>query len=191
MRTKILLLTLIIASLACNFDSGSDANLVRTQVAIELTQTAIAKPAPAVSTVLPPTVAAAAPSAVPATATASAVANGSISGALGYPSSGIPPLAVYAISKDDPKRFSFVLTNLNQNNYAIKDLAPGIYVVVAYVTDSKLSGGWTKAVPCGLSVSCTDHSLTPVTVKSGENVTGIDIKDWYAPEGTFPPRPGK
>ena len=198
MKNYLFITALIAAAFACNLPTDSAPtqdpqaiqNLARTQVAIELTQTAIAAPikVPPTNTVAPPT--AAAPSATPIPPTA-APQNGSISGALGYPSSGIPPLAVYAISKDDPKRFSFVLTALNQNNYTVKDLTPGIYVVVAYVSDSKLSGGWTKAVPCGLSVSCTDHSLTSVTVKSGENVTGIDIKDWYAPEGAFPPRPIK
>jgi len=200
MRIKIFLLTLIIAALACNLptdsaptpDTQAIQNLARTQAAIELTQTAIAAPTKAspANTVAPTT--AATPKATPIPPTA-APQNGSISGTLGYPSSGIPPLAVYAISKDDPKRFSFVLTNLNQNNYTIKDLTPGVYVVVAYATvgNNTITGGWTQAVPCGLSVSCTDHSLTPVTVKSGENVTGVDIKDWYAPEGTFPPRPIK
>ena len=193
MRKYILFIALITATLACSFSTDSptpDSSLLRTQVAIELTQTAIAQPAPNIK-VTTPTAAVAAPSAIPPKATAAAVANGSISGALGYPASGIPPLAVYAISKDDAKKFNFVLTTLNQNSYTIKDLTPGVYVVVAYAIDYKVSGGWTKAVPCGLTVSCTDHSLTPVTVKSGENVTGVDIKDWYAPEGTFPPRPTK
>jgi hypothetical protein len=124
----------------------------------------------------------------PGTAT-SAVANGSISGVLGYPASGIPPLEVYAISKDDAKKFYFVKTALNQTTFTIKDVAPGVYVVVAYSLDYKISGGWTKAVPCGLTVACKDNSLIPVTVKAGEETKGVEVKDWYAPPGTFPAPP--
>ena len=96
MRKTIFIAALILATLACNFsteDPEAIKSLERTQVAIELTQTAIAAPikVPPPDTVAPPT--AASPSATPIPQ------NGSISGTLGYPSSGIPPLEVYAISK--------------------------------------------------------------------------------------------
>jgi len=51
------------------------------------------------------------------------------------------------------------------------------------------SGGYTIAVLCGLTVDCTDHSLVPIPVAGGLEVSDIDPADWYAPEGTFPPAP--
>jgi len=115
---------------------------------------------------------------------------GTISGSLGYPSSGIPPLAVYAFNKNDFGTFFKVETQLNQQTFTIDAVDTGTYVVVAYPLDMPgLAGGYTQAVACGLSVECTDHSLVPVVVEAGEIVTGVEIKDWYAPEGTFPKRP--
>lgn len=198
MRKTIFITALILATLACNLptdstptqDTQTIRNLARTQAAIELTQTAIAAPTKAAHTAAPPT--SAPPSATPIPPTA-APQTGSISGTLGYPSSGIPPLDVYAISKDDAKKFYFVKTAQNQTTFMIKDVAVGEYYLVAYaaVGNNTLAGGFTKAVPCGLSVSCTDHRLIPVSVKANAETRGIEIKDWYAPPDQFPPRPGK
>lgn len=113
---------------------------------------------------------------------------GSIKGTLGYPSEGIPPLEVYAISTTDNSNYFFIKTSQNQNSFEIKDVDPGTYYVLAY-SESNFAGGWTKAVPCGLSVDCNDHSLTQVVVKAGVTTSGIEIKDWYAPENFFPSRP--
>lgn len=116
--------------------------------------------------------------------------NGSVSGVLGYPSEFIPPLAVYAISTTDSSRFFYVNTAENQGAFTIENVAPGTYYVVAYRTTGRDdSGAWSRMVPCGLSVNCTDHSLIPVTVVAGETATGVEVRDWYAPEGTFPARP--
>ncbi len=115
---------------------------------------------------------------------------GSISGSLGYPSSGIPPLAVYAFKSGDFTTFYKIQTQTNQQTFTINSVDTGTYVVVAYPLDMPgLAGGYTQAVACGLSVECKDHSLVPVVVEAGESVTGIEVKDWYAPEGTFPKRP--
>lgn len=116
----------------------------------------------------------------------------SISGSLGYPSSFIPPLRVYALNPSSGEFFK-VDTDQNQGNYTL-DVKPGTYLVFAYTRAADgqaggLAGGYTPAVACGLSVNCTDHTLTPVTVADGQAVTGIDVKDWYAPEGTFPAPP--
>lgn len=194
MQRSIFVVTLIIATLACNFstdaptpDTQAIQNLARTQVAVELTQTAIAAPT---NTVAPPS--AAAPSATPIPPTA-APQNGSISGTLGYPSSGIPPLEVYAISTGDPKKFYSVKTAQDQTTFLIKDVAVGEYYLVAYATvgNNTIAGGYTKAVPCGLSVSCTDHALIPVPVKANAETRGVEIKDWYVPPDQFPPKPSK
>jgi len=114
---------------------------------------------------------------------------GTISGTLGYPSSGIPPLQVYAINTTDSKKYFMIETAQNQGAFEIEDVEPGTYHVIAYTKDNGLSGAYSKAVPCGLSVDCTDHSMIEVVVKSGEVTKGIEVKDWYAPEGTFPSKP--
>ncbi len=113
---------------------------------------------------------------------------GNIKGTLGYPSEGIPPLEVYAISTTDSSNYFFIKTSQNQNSFEIEDVDSGTYYVLAY-SESNFAGGWTKAVPCGLSVDCNDHSLTPVVVKAGVTTSGIELKDWYAPENFFPSRP--
>ncbi len=93
---------------------------------------------------------------------------------------------------------SHVDTGMNQGTYSI-DLPAGTYHVIAYPFSadtyappapgsSVLAGGYTQAVPCGLTVDCTDHSLIVITVVSGQTTTA-DPGDWYAPEGAFPPMP--
>ncbi|MFS8160424.1 MAG: hypothetical protein ACMG6E_09515 [Candidatus Roizmanbacteria bacterium] len=115
------------------------------------------------------------------------VENGSVEGELGYPAGGIPPLKVFAISNTDESVFFYTETGSNQGTFTIKDVSPGTYHVIAYKGD--FAGAWTKSVPCGLTVDCTDHSFIDVVVKPGETATGIKVGDWYAPEGTFPEMP--
>lgn len=115
---------------------------------------------------------------------------GSLSGTLGYPSEGIPPLDVYAFVQSDLSSYYKISTVQNQQEFSFETLPEGTYVVVAYPkTSGELAGGYTPAVACGLSVDCTDHSLLPVVVIAGEETTGVAVKDWYAPEGTFPAKP--
>lgn len=125
----------------------------------------------------------------PETATAQKEENGSISGALGFPSQGIPPLVIHAFKAGTTQSVASITTTQNQMSYTIEDLEPGTYNVVAYTTDGALAGGYTKAVPCGLSVDCPDHTSFPVIITPGRKAVGIDLKDWYAPEGTFPAKP--
>lgn len=115
------------------------------------------------------------------------VGKGSITGSLSYPSEFIPPLRVFAFQVGSQTYF-FVDTLQNQSTYQIDDLPAGYYQVVAY-TAGGLAGGYSQAVPCGLSVNCTDHDLIEVPVNSGQTVTGVDPGDWYAPDGAFPPVP--
>lgn len=113
---------------------------------------------------------------------------GQIEGTLGYPSSGIPPLEVYAINTQKDEVY-MIETEQNQTEFIFSGLPVGIYHVVAYTTDGGLSGGYSKAVECGLTVECTDHSLVDVDVKAGAVTQDVEVKDWYAPEGTFPNKP--
>jgi len=113
---------------------------------------------------------------------------GQIEGTLGYPSSGIPPLEVYAINTQKDEVF-IIETKQNQTEFIFPGLPVGIYHIVAYTLDGGLSGGYSKAVECGLTVECTDHSLVDVEVKAGAVTQDVQVKDWYAPEGTFPKKP--
>jgi hypothetical protein len=119
---------------------------------------------------------------------------GAISGRVGYPSDVIPPLAVFAIRVDDPGTYRVLHTQQappGSSSYTMAAVEPGIYAVVGYVEGqgSNLAGAYTPAVSCGLDARCTDHSLIRVTVRAGETVTGVDVRDWYAGPGAFPARP--
>jgi hypothetical protein len=126
-----------------------------------------------------------------------APATGTVTGRLSYPSSFIPPMRVVFFSVPDGKA-SWVDTAMNQGTYSI-DLLPGTYHVVAYPYSADtytapapgagtFAGGYTAAVPCGLTVDCTDHSLLPIAVTPGQTFSA-DPGDWYAPEGSFPSMP--
>ena len=155
-----------------------DVNVIVEQTFAAMTAQAILTPSPAQD----------AATRTPAITITPTSAPGSISGALSYPSEFIPPLRVAAFSVDG-YNYRYVDTMQNQATYQITGLAPGKYHVVAYVMDGSYAGGYTFAVPCGLSFECADHSLIDVTVNAGEDTPGIDPADWYAPEGTFPPMP--
>lgn len=128
------------------------------------------------------------------TATVSS-APGSITGTLGYPAEGLPPMRVTAFDQAT-KRAYYVDTVLNQNIFRLENLPPGEYLVLAYSLGGDsfppgLVGGYTQYIVCGATPTCTDHSLAPVTVVPGEDTFGIHIGDWQLEEGTYPPMPGK
>lgn len=112
---------------------------------------------------------------------------GSISGNLSYPSNFIPAQTIVAWSLAQPGNYYYVTTSDGVSFYTIANLPPGDYEVVAYTQG--LAAGYSQAVPCGLSVSCTDHSLIVVTVTSGQETGGVNPQDWYAPEGSFAANP--
>jgi hypothetical protein len=129
---------------------------------------------------------------VPPPSTPGTTVTGAIAGTLRFPSEVIPPLAVYAISTTGGRYFT-VNTAQNQQQFTIPDVTPGTYYVVAYPQNqpnSTLAGAYTAAVECGLTSACTDHTPVPVTVFPGRTVQDTRVWDWYAPPGTFPPRPG-
>jgi hypothetical protein len=113
---------------------------------------------------------------------------GGISGSLTYPGSSIPPIVVVAFNLDT-NYWWWVGTASGQSFYSIQDIPAGRYHVVAY-GNGDLAGGYSAAVPCGLTAACTDHSLLTVQVSPGETTQGITPGDWYAPAGAFPPKPG-
>lgn len=183
--TATVIATFVLTTLACSLTPGTQTDdaqvaLARTQAALAVTQTAVSQLAdvPPTDTLSPtPTVA---PPTTPPT--------GSIGGLLSFPSERIPPLSVYAFSTTSSDYY-YVDTVMDQGDFLISGLPPGTYYVVAYTTDGTISGGWTQAVPCGLSAACNDHSLIPVIVVGGQITEGVQVYDWYAPPGTFPSRP--
>ena len=114
---------------------------------------------------------------------------GTITGSLGYPSEVIPRLKVYAWDRESGQ-WRYVITNQDDSPYALQ-VPPGRYIVFAYLNDGgSLTGGYTNAVLCGLSAACTDHTLYVVTVGSGQQVSGVNVTDWYGPPGFIPQAPG-
>lgn len=111
---------------------------------------------------------------------------GGVSGALSYPSSHIPPLRVIAFNIATGEYY-WQNTILDQGSYRFNDLPVGVYHLLAYLIDNPTDdfiAGYSKAVPCGLSVDCNDHSLIDVTVTQGKEVQNVDVTDWYFTEPT-------
>ena len=118
-------------------------------------------------------------------------ATGTVTGTLTFPASALPPMRVTFISLDGDFP-SYTDTALGQSSFSI-ELPAGTYYVVAYALPAEgfsgnLAGGYTKAIACGLTADCTDHSLIPITVTVNQ-IISVNPADWYAPEGTFPPMP--
>ncbi len=106
---------------------------------------------------------------------------GSLAGKLCYPSQGIPPLNIY-IENVETGDVTKQESDLNQDSYKA-DLAPGTYIAYAYVKGMEDSfGGYTEAVPCGLSVDCEDHKLIEFKIVDQGLTSDIDICDWYGAE---------
>ena len=114
---------------------------------------------------------------------------GAIKGHICYPSDFvIPAMKLYAKDIEHNKIYSLA-TKDNDTSFIFKDLPEGKYVVYAYTIDSEMqdaeghklkgSGGYTYAVPCGLSVGCKDQRLIPVEVKAGASASHVDVCDWY------------
>jgi hypothetical protein len=114
--------------------------------------------------------------------------NGTIRGHLSYPSEVLVAQRIVAFSAATKTKVAEVSTVQGQSAYELS-VPAGEYSVVAYTLDGKLSAGYSAAVPCGLSVDCTNHTLIVVKVKAGESVENINPQDWYAPAGAFPPMP--
>jgi hypothetical protein len=117
---------------------------------------------------------------------------GVISGTLSYPSEALPAQRVVAWNVTDGTHY-FMDTLADQSDYQL-EVPIGTYHVVAYVLGgegfpSGLAGGYSQMVACGLTASCTDHTLLPVVVTAGGNLTNIDPGDWYAGSDAFPSMP--
>lgn len=126
------------------------------------------------------------------TSTPSSPFSGSISGTLSYPADSLPAMRVAAFDTTTNQSF-FVDTALNQSTYQLGGLPAGSYYVVAYSLGGGsfppgYAAGYSAAVPCGLTETCTDHSLSSVLVAPGQDTPGIRPADSNA--RGMPPMPG-
>ncbi|MGW8226513.1 MAG: hypothetical protein ACWGOY_12300, partial [Anaerolineales bacterium] len=115
------------------------------------------------------------------------VENGTISGSVCYPSEFIPEMTLYfqEISSGD---LAYQSHPEGQDSYSIM-LSPGTYIAYAYPLEGEgLGGMYSQAVTCGLGAECTDHDLVIFEVKPGQETSGVNICDWYAPDDV-PPDP--
>ncbi|MFZ5878935.1 MAG: hypothetical protein ACOY0R_06180 [Chloroflexota bacterium] len=178
-----------------------DEVVQQTFVALTVQAALAATQVPPTATPLPPTPTFSAPVEAPPSPTLDGPKplkpEGGITGSLSYPSEGRPDIMVVAFSTQyyPNGNYYFVFTTPSQATYEMV-LPQGEYYIVAYALDPfgnpmGLAGGYTQAVPCGLNVACTDHSLIPVPVAAGGAMGEINPADWYAPEGSFPPYPLK
>ena len=114
--------------------------------------------------------------------------SGTVKGALCYPSDYIPAMNVYLKNKETNKTYSLVIKE-KQKTFKFKKILEGNYVAFAHTMEetnidfnnksSKASGGYTHAVPCGLTVNCNNHTLINFKVNNGKTTKAVDICDWY------------
>lgn len=127
------------------------------------------------------------------------VALGTVTGSLGYPSDFVPALAIYALPTNNLADGRYVVFTERSGvapagsvTYTMQ-VPAGTYYFVAYVREApagnKNGGAYTKYVTCGMQPPCSDHTLIPVTVTVGQTIGGVDIRDWYAGQDAYPPRP--
>lgn len=102
---------------------------------------------------------------------------GIISGNLSYIEDQIPELRVVAFNTKT-NYWYWVFTLPGQPTYVIRELPPGIYVVVAYDGQGN-AGGYADH----------NHRLIEVSVSAGKTTDGVHITDWGAPSDAFPPDP--
>ncbi len=115
--------------------------------------------------------------------------NGTVTGSVCFPSEYIPEMTLYfqELTRGD---LAYLNHPQDQSSYSI-NLSPGTYLAFAYPVNSgsqDTGGSYSQAVNCGLGVECTDHSPFIFEVKPGEEISGVDICDWYSP-GDVPANP--
>jgi Tol biopolymer transport system component len=114
---------------------------------------------------------------------------GAVSGIVCYPSEVVPEMTAFFEQVETGGLISLPIER-NQTTYKT-ELPPGTYIAYAWLPDFTLGGLYSRAVPCGLSVECTDHSPIQFEVRPGETTTGVDLCDWYGGPDSVPLPPGE
>ncbi|MDP2069332.1 MAG: hypothetical protein Q8K04_10220 [Lutibacter sp.] len=114
--------------------------------------------------------------------------SGTVKGTVCYPSEYIPAMNVYLKNKETSKIYSLDIKE-NQKPFKFSKIPAGNYIAFAYTVQEDstnaqekstiTSGGYTHAVPCGLTVECKDHSLLIFKVENGKTTKNIEICDWF------------
>jgi len=126
---------------------------------------------------------------------AAPIAAGAITGELAYPSDFIPALKIFAISASDSRKWYRVDTPLSRTSlsYVLPNVPAGTYRVYAYTQESTTTnwaaGSYTEYVRCGMQPPCSDHTVIVITVSAGHTSEGVNLRDWYAGQGAYPPPP--
>jgi hypothetical protein len=116
-------------------------------------------------------------------------AGGSISGYAGYPSSGVPPIRIYAVPVKGKQLPRLVESTVGYGYrwFWFDDLEPGPYHILAYREGYEVKGAYTAGSSANDLTATIDHTLVSVEVKLGEVTDGVRITDWYSDK--FPPPP--
>ena len=109
---------------------------------------------------------------------------GTVTGAICYPSEGIPPMDLYFLNVGTQVVSPFPHLD-GSASYSVA-LDPGTYVAYAYPQGYSVAGSYSQAVLCGLTINCTDHSLVEFDVFAGQTTSAIDICDWYGDPSDVP-----
>jgi hypothetical protein len=114
--------------------------------------------------------------------------SGTVKGTVCYPSEYIPAMNVYIKNNETKKIYSLVIEE-NQKSFKLNKVPEGNYIAFARTVQKVLTddsnkstitnGGYTHAVPCGLTIDCKDHSLIVFKVEKGKSTKGIKICDWF------------
>src|SRR4030067_137055 len=80
---------------------------------------------------------------------------GIAAGKICYPSEFIPAMTAYFTNITNGEYTELQISE-NQSDYQI-DLVPGRYIAFAY-PEAGNGGSYSRAVPCGLSAECSDHT---------------------------------
>jgi hypothetical protein len=111
-------------------------------------------------------------------------ANSGAAGKICYPSEMIPAMTIYF-----EDTMNGLITQVpiaeGQSTYEVT-LEPGTYLAYAWLPDFSLGGLYSYAVPCGLSVECTDHDPIVVQINPDQITNDIDICDWYLDTSLVP-----
>jgi hypothetical protein len=101
-----------------------------------------------------------------------------------YPGEMIPPMTIY-LENVNTLEVTPYHTVENQPPIALP-VPEGTYIAYAWLPDLAGAGSYSQAVPCGLTVDCTDHSLIEFQVVKDQTTPGIEICDWYGTGDEIP-----